>query len=659
MIAACLLYSTMAATGQQTETDSADRVYRLGQVEVQGDIPDQLHTVSRDQLDMQGAQDVANAVGFLPGLHLQKVGSKNELMLTIRGFDLRHTPLLYDGIPVYQPYDGYFDLSRMGTAGISRIRLSKSYSSIMLGPNALGGAVNVISSQPQPGISLNLEAGYCTEKAHYQRLGFGLATEKYYLQLDLSNYWQSYYPMAKTPDSDLEDNRIRNNSHQYARKIHLKAGYRPAMGQHFSLNYTFTDGEKGNPLYLGSKPWERPRYWQWPRWDVHSIYVIADNRLGDKLKLKSRVFNDKFDNRLEAYDDGSYSSQGGKFAYTSVYDDHSAGASTQLTFIGIEGHSLSAIAYYKSDYHQENDGATDIAKYTDNTIYIGIEDKWYLGDKITFIPGLGYNTRQSQGGEMYDTHDDTTITFAPDANSGLDMQTAFRWELSKTVTLRSSLSWKHRMPTLKDRYSFRLGRALPSPGMKPEQALNNDLGLYWQTDHWLEPKLSIEGYWSELSDVIMRVDSVEAGLYQYRNAGTAQAYGAELMASIKPTELLGAALGYAWTKRENLNHPELFFTDLPEHKLSSWIKWQVINHLSIYISGQYITERYSTSDGEYTAPEFFLMDTYIEYELPYDIRLRVGADNVLNRNYYLAEGYPEAGRQYFIKLNYHFERSGK
>ncbi len=51
-------------------------------------------------------QNVAQALSVVPGVVLQKSGSRNEEQVKVRGFDSRQVPVYFDGVPIYVPYDG-------------------------------------------------------------------------------------------------------------------------------------------------------------------------------------------------------------------------------------------------------------------------------------------------------------------------------------------------------------------------------------------------------------------------------------------------------------------------------------------------------------------------------------------------------------------------
>ena len=68
-------------------------------------------------------------------------------MFSVRGFNQRYVPVFFDGIPIYVPYDGYIDTGKLPTANLSEITLTKGNSSVLYGPNAMGGVVNILSKK--------------------------------------------------------------------------------------------------------------------------------------------------------------------------------------------------------------------------------------------------------------------------------------------------------------------------------------------------------------------------------------------------------------------------------------------------------------------------------------------------------------------------------
>ncbi|HDQ5677492.1 TPA: Plug domain-containing protein [Shigella flexneri] len=94
-------------------------------------------------------QNVAQALSIVPGVVLQKSGSRNEEQVKVRGFDSRQVPVYFDGVPIYVPYDGNLDLARILTNNLGAVEVSKGYSSLLHGPNQMGGAINITTLKKQ------------------------------------------------------------------------------------------------------------------------------------------------------------------------------------------------------------------------------------------------------------------------------------------------------------------------------------------------------------------------------------------------------------------------------------------------------------------------------------------------------------------------------
>ena len=134
---------------------SPNTPFNLGVVEVSVTAPatppspvsDSLSKVDMDNRDFVR---VSQAFDYLPGVQIQHLsGTRNEAGVMVRGFSTRgQVPFYLDGIPISIPYDGYVDFSRFLTGDLAQIQASKGYSSPLLGPNALGGTINLVTREP-------------------------------------------------------------------------------------------------------------------------------------------------------------------------------------------------------------------------------------------------------------------------------------------------------------------------------------------------------------------------------------------------------------------------------------------------------------------------------------------------------------------------------
>jgi len=78
-------------------------------------------------------------------------GTRNERLIFVRGFDRFQVPLSIDGIRVYLPADNRIDFNRFLTPDLGEVQIRKAFVSVLDGPGAMGGAINLVTSKPTSG----------------------------------------------------------------------------------------------------------------------------------------------------------------------------------------------------------------------------------------------------------------------------------------------------------------------------------------------------------------------------------------------------------------------------------------------------------------------------------------------------------------------------
>ncbi|WP_365956214.1 Plug domain-containing protein, partial [Sulfuricurvum sp.] len=78
---------------------SAEGVFELGKVDVTSTSDTSSTTTIIDAQEMQDHErkTVLEALNLLSGATIQSFGARNEQMIMIRGFDVKHAPLFIDG----------------------------------------------------------------------------------------------------------------------------------------------------------------------------------------------------------------------------------------------------------------------------------------------------------------------------------------------------------------------------------------------------------------------------------------------------------------------------------------------------------------------------------------------------------------------------------
>ncbi len=646
-----LIFLALGVHSQATSDSIKYKMYFLGEVVISEHIDK--NTLSADEIRKNNANDVSSALNLMPSVVINKVGNRNESTVYIRGFDIRGIPVFIDGIPVYVPYDGYVDLARFTTYDISGIDVSKGFSSMMYGANTIGGAINLISAKPKNRLEIDTRLGMMSGKGYDTKVNIGSNMGKMYFQAGLSILERKFFPLSAHFDTTpTETDNKRDNSNRKDMKGNFKIGYTPNGSDEYAINYIYSHGSKGNPVYLGHDDNMPLRYWDWPYWDKQSLYFISKTTLGTNSYLKTRFYFDQFKNRLDSYDDESYSSQTRGYAFTSFYDDHTLGGNLELVSNLDNKNTVKFSVHLKNDNHSEHNAGEPLRRVADNTISLGIEHILKAGDKLSFIPGFAYHLRQSLQADNYNPADQSISQFPKNTNDAFNAQLGTYYRISDFIRMNFNMAYKTRFATMKDRYSYRSGRSLANPGLRSESALSFE----YATSFSLGEKLALipEIFFTRLNNTIQMVDNVRGNLSQVQNTGKANYTGADISLIYTAIKKLRWHTSYSYIKRENLSNSDILFTDIPEHKVLTSLEYLSAEIINGNLTFEYNSGRNSSSDGSRISSAYFLTNVNIFFSLSEHSNIETGVNNILDKNYTIEEGYPEMGRNFYFALNFTF-----
>jgi iron complex outermembrane receptor protein len=640
--------------------DTAKHVFKLGQINITG-TKDSLRSdkLSSGTINLYNRLDVSHALNLLPGVTLMSVGPRNESAVNVRGFDIHQVPIYLDGIPLYVPYDGYVDLAQYSTFNLSEIQVAKGYSSVLYGPNAEGGAINLISRKPVNPFELNAVAGYLSG-GYRLSTNIGSNLGKFYYEVSASQLKRNYYPLSSSfIPVKTEDGGNRDNSYSNDEDISGKVGFTPTASQEYVVGYSYHHGTKGTPVYAGDDPlnslFKSPRYWKWPNWDTQSLYFLSNNKLNATNTIQTRWYYDEFKNEIDSYDNADYNTITKPYAFKSIYDDYTLGSSVTFENTDIKNNNFSLAGHFKEDVHHEHNVGEPIRRDADNNFTIGAEDTYHITSALKVNAGLSYMDRVSTEAQQYTNN---VISDLPaNNNNAWNLQGLVQYNLDTANVLSFSVARKTRFATIKDRYSYKFGTALPNPNLKAEDALNYDLS--YRT--LIASKLSLEasGFYSKINNSIQTVNNVQYDaststyLSQVQNVGKAEYYGAEFTAGYPIIPQLRVDANYTYIVRNNLSAPQIFFTDVPKNKVFASLQYTPIAKLYLLASEEYNSDRYSTSYGTVSGA-FYLSNVKAHITLVKGFAIEGGVNNLFDRNYTLVEGYPEEGRNYFANLIYNY-----
>ena len=656
-----LLTLPQAGIVRAETTKDAASVFTLGEIEVSGKADDNKN-ITIDRIDAEEIRDfnrnsVADAANLLPGVTASVSGGRSEQTLYVRGFDIKHVPLFLDGIPIYVPYDGYPDLARFKTFDLSEIIVSKGFTSVLYGPNTMGGAINMVSRRPEKTYEGNVGAGYSSGNTYNTYINAGSNQKTWYIQTGASYLNSDYFRLSDDfQPVKTEKGGQRDNSYQQDEKVNVKVGFTPNKDDEYAFSYIYQHGEKGTPPYAGTDPSVTARYWQWPYWDKQSYYFTSNTKFNDIGYIKSRIYYDTFKNSVFSYDDDTYTTISKKYAFKSNYDDYTDGASLELGTPLIPHNQLKLALHYKLDVHREkNSDTTPLLTFKDQTLSAGLEDTITFTDAIYAITGISYDTIKTLDAQNL-TSSGKITDFPAGTTSGVNPQLGFFYQPSKDSTIHVSAAQKTRLPTIKDRYSYKLGTAIPNPDLDPEKSTNYEIGyeskqiqnIYWKSTV----------FFNDVTDYILSVkvpDPNNSGktTLQNQNIGKVSLSGFESELSAYLFTSLQLGCNYTFTSAENKSDASELI-NIPQHKLVPYLKYTLFDRWSVLADAEFDSKRYSSTDGVQVASGFTVANLKFGYDFGNGFLAETGVKNIFDKDYELQEGYPEAGRTLFANVRYSF-----
>lgn len=655
---ACVLLAVLFGGPAFAAEKAGEGAFRLGEIEVveqaDGSPNVSVQRVTEETMRTFNTDTVDRAVNLLPGVTVSHVGARNEKMVYVRGFDLKHVPIYMDGIPIYVPYDGYPDLGRFTTFDLANITVSKGFASVLHGPNTMGGAINMVSKRPSEKFEAvtGLGVGSYTYNGY---LNMGTNLGLWYVQAGLSHLNSDGFPLSRSLDSvPTENGGRRNNSYHQDSKGSLKVGFTPNSKDEYALTYAKQHGKKGTPPYAGESESISPRYWKWPYWDRESVYFNSETWFGEDVYAKTRLYYDVFENALESYDDASYSTMRKRSSFKSAYDDHTYGGSVELGLLAIPRNELRLAVHFKRDFHKELAPKTPDVHFQEDIFSVGLEDTINFTDSFYAIAGVGYDRVKTR--EAENLVGKTVTDFSRGSADAVNPQLGLFYKVGEAGLAHASVALKSRMPSIKDKFSYRMGRAIPNPDLDPERAVNYEIGY----KHSFEERVTVEGnlFYSDVRDYILfktvpDPDNPGKRISQNQNIGEVDMYGLELGVTARIFDPLRGGINYTWLEYENhTNDDELL--DTPRHKIFAFLEYSPLERLSLLADMEYNSKRYSSTDGERVADGFTVFGVKGTYEFLEKKYLELGLNNAFDADYELSEGYPQAGRTWFANLRMEF-----
>lgn len=622
---------------------------------------EQMWTFDRNALDQ--------AVNVVPGVVSTLAdGRRNETDVFVRGFGRWQVPLMMDGVRIYLPADNRLDFSRFLTSDIAAVQVQKGYASVLDGPGAMGGAINLVTRTPVKPFEAetDLSVGGRDARESWSAYGMlGTRRRQYYAQGSFNysdrDFWTlpgDYAPTARSLQTSAR--RLSSDSRDW--RVNVKTGFTPNTTDEYTLNYTKQSGEKGGPLNVyNNPPVPANGYWRWPYWDLQNVAFLSRTQLGSAGYAKTKVYYNTFKNGLEAFDDITYTTQSAQGRFSSPYDDRATGASVEVGTSQWRSHTLKAAAHGRWDVHREQQVsrptnptlATTEPEQTQSqhTLSVALEDTIHASATVDVVGGVSVDSYRITKAEEYNATRGL-FEYPKGGADAFNWQSAVIWRYRPNADVHASVSDRARFPVIFELYSTRFGSATPNPDLGPERATNLELGWRGTTGR---TRVEAALFYSDVRDLIQTVVLPDTTT-QTQNVGDGRFYGVEtsVETSVGDTLALGGNYTYIRRRITDALQPNLRPTGVPTHKAFLHATWRPVSRLAITPSLDLAGNRWADVNPPPAFPyvrtgQYTLLNVAAEYTAANGVGIVVGVRNATDDLYELAWGYPQPGRTLYVK----------
>jgi len=627
--------------------------------------PWSVSVLNKEQLQAQTGDQLADVLRDLPGLLVSDAGQAGQKRIRIRGEEARRMALLIDG-------QEFIDHREVGvpllvdTANLSRIEVVRGPASVLYGPKAMGGVINVITTgehaSPLDGrVSVNYNSATAGELYSGNLGGRAGDTD-----------WQVSFTDNHQHERDTPDGNIENTAY-------TSRGYSASVRQ-FVSDHMFGIGiekfESSSGVYVDPAVRFTP-----PFLDFGIDIPVRDR---DKVRVDYRFSRSV--GSLESVNVDAYRQTSDReFNTTTLVEpvpgllvDTFIGTVSQLVSTGANVqsnwqfgsyHSVVAGFQYVGDVIDQNRHRTsetsgvpttdetvlDSAKLNTNALYV--QDDWTLTPSLSMLVGArtyavdGRLTASTRLPVLPEFSDDETIA-----------SVALVYEVSPQTTLRANLAQGYIYPSLLNLAigAFAGPRFVnPVATLKPESSITQEVGM-----RFADERFTVDAtlFHTRADDYIDHVscqatdNCLTAADEIYKNVGQATSFGVEVFAQVE-LDAFDLYTNLTWLRRhKNDEGVDTYNTGVPRLSGRLGVRRELRRAIDLDVFTRFESsadETEATRSGFRTSryPGFVTVNANLGWSLRNRYRFRLGLGNLLDKRYSSAtENLLAPGRHIMARL---------
>lgn len=618
------------------------------------DSPIRTEVVSENELKRTNASTLKDALENIPGILLREIHGKSGYEISLQGLSSDQVLVLIDGLPLAASTGSTVDLDQYLIASVDHIEVIKGAASAQYGSAAMGGVINIITKKVADGVSVSGQVdigSYGKQNANGKAASINNHHEKIKIEASNGDFKGRFSADQLKSDGFAVDPALyplqgdEQNRQQYS----IYGAWQPS--DQFSIWVDFNDYQETD--HQRSLNFVPPFYLK-----QYKVEDIQRQRLsaGSKFTLLNNIQVD-IKGVHETYDTTSTQTLDGYLSALRNSDQENNHFSSQVSLpTWYRQNWQLGYDWHEEKLDQSNNGKFELqggaVSRDRNEFYL--QNDAQLTDQLDVVVGWRFQNDDDFG----------------DHNAfKLSSKYRFYEQNELFADLRLSYGQGYRVPNLKERfYSFDhsyLGYiVIGNPNLKPESSNSYQLGLSLVKNEFWNANINL--FWNDVKDLIQTdYDNAQVvnGItqYSYSNVAQAETKGIETTAQWHISTYLAVSGAYTYTEAQDKTTNK-WLTRRPKHIARIGADYSFNDQLDLTLRARYQSEEFGDSANLQKSPDWFSIDTQIDYQISPYISAFIGIDNILNqqRDFNASVDYrPIEGRYSYTGLRFNWNKKPK
>lgn len=592
--------------------------------------------------NLSSTEEVLNGV---TGLSLVKRGN-TSFDPVIRGFKENRINMTIDGIRIFGACRGRMDppTTYLEIEDLENIEIVKGPNSVTMGPNSMGGGVNLISKKPERYDRLTLTGS--SEVAYHsvadgKKGGIELGGGSNHYALRLNGTYQDFgsYESGSGKIANSGFNRI---------SYHIALALYPGENKTIGLSVLGNVGEDvGYPVLPMDADEDVGR--------IAAVSYTQTHLTPSWVALTTRVYFNRVDHVMSNRSRSNYATMqaevdswtktvGVNLSNTFAFSDHVV--KTGFDFYRVDARATRTVTMTMTGITNTFLDWPDVY-VADLGLFAEYEN--FLTERFSFSAGLRGDFSASSANKASTDYLSFWNLEGQPSTDGLALtgMLSANYEITESISSGASVARGNRLPDFSEYYGyFAISRTdnydyIGNPKLVNESNWNFELASNLKTD---ELTLGLTAYYSLIDNFITgrflegtapRTNGA-AGVRVYDNIGEAAITGLEATGHGHLPYNLHLIGNAAWTRGKNLDNDDPLF-EIPPFEANVGVKYvSPVYKFWLQVSGRFVAEQNRVSElaGEDRTPGFKVFDARAGFTRFRHVKIHAGIENILNRTYH-------------------------